>query len=229
MAEASLAAVAPRVRPLSAEALAGLLEGRGGVAGGSGVLLVDSRPFADFNASHIADAVNVGASKLLKRRLLRGKVHVRDVLRHAAGKQVTPTPRSAPFVFSRDVAPSGFAQLAPEAGLRVVVYDENSRDASALRRDAFAAVLLRELQPDFPSVQLLAGESLRRTPTGWPTFILFTFLSRRMLAKGSSCFQTIHSDEHKASMRASVVSVKCRVRSFSFFLFFFCIVLRRLL
>lgn len=42
MAEASLAAVAPRVRPLSAEALAGLLEGRGGVAGGSGVLLVDS-------------------------------------------------------------------------------------------------------------------------------------------------------------------------------------------
>ncbi|KAM9772285.1 dual specificity protein phosphatase 16 isoform X1 [Syngnathus typhle] len=138
MAEASLATEPPTpvgVRSLPAEALAGLLEGGRRVTGqAGGVLLVDSRPFADFNARRIAHAINVNASKLLKRRLQRDKVHVKDVLRQAAGREV-----------------------ALEAGLQLVVYDEDSWDACALRSDAFAAVLLLKLQPHFPSVRLLAG------------------------------------------------------------------------
>ncbi|XP_061618680.1 dual specificity protein phosphatase 16 isoform X3 [Phyllopteryx taeniolatus] len=98
MAEASPAAVAGSragtlkpggVRPLAAEALAALLEGGRGVGGG-GLLLIDSRPFVDFNASHIADAVNVNASKLLRRRLQQDKVNIGDVLRRSAGTEVTP-------------------------------------------------------------------------------------------------------------------------------------------
>ncbi|XP_077399741.1 dual specificity protein phosphatase 16 [Vanacampus margaritifer] len=143
MAEPSLVAGAPRpdrVLPMAADALAGLLESGRGVTGqmdvgdGGGVLVVDSRPFVDFNAWHIANAVNVNASKLLKRRLQQDKVHVKDVLRHAAGNK-----------------------LELEASLQVVVYDENSWDPSALRCDAFANVLLLKLRPHFLSVHLLAG------------------------------------------------------------------------
>ncbi|XP_061618679.1 dual specificity protein phosphatase 16 isoform X2 [Phyllopteryx taeniolatus] len=142
MAEASPAAVAGSragtlkpggVRPLAAEALAALLEGGRGVGGG-GLLLIDSRPFVDFNASHIADAVNVNASKLLRRRLQQDKVNIGDVLRRSAG-----------------------TELDLRAGLRVVVYDQNCRDAAALRSDAFAGVLLLKLERRFPSLHLLAG------------------------------------------------------------------------
>ncbi|XP_061523479.1 dual specificity protein phosphatase 16 [Phycodurus eques] len=120
------------VRPLAAEALAALLEGGRGVGGG--LLLIDSRPFVDFNASHIADAVNVNASKLLRRRLQQDKVDIGDVLRRSAG-----------------------TELDLRAGLRVVVYDQNCRDAAALRSDAFAGVLLLKLERRFPSLRLLAG------------------------------------------------------------------------
>ncbi|XP_077355896.1 dual specificity protein phosphatase 16 [Festucalex cinctus] len=143
MAEPSLVAGAPRpdgVLPLAAEALAGLLGSGRRVTGhmdageGGGVLVVDSRPFVDFNAWHIANAVNVNASKLLKRRLQQDKVHVKDVLRHAAGNK-----------------------LELGEGVQVVVYDENSWDPSVLRGDAFANVLLLKLRPHFLSVHLLAG------------------------------------------------------------------------
>lgn len=93
------------------------------------VLLVDSRPFLDFNTCHIRGAVNVCCSKIVKRRLQHDKVNVRELL-----------PSSCP----------------PPPGL-VVVYDQGSWTAPS-GEDSFLAVLLAKLARAFPGqVALLAG------------------------------------------------------------------------
>lgn len=71
------------VRPIGAEALVALLEG-----GLDRVVLIDSRPFVDYNASHILEAVNVNCSKLMKRRLQQDKVQIAELLQHTAKKKV---------------------------------------------------------------------------------------------------------------------------------------------
>lgn len=71
------------VRPIGAEALVALLEG-----GLDRVVLIDSRPFVDYNASHILEAVNVNCSKLMKRRLQQDKVQIAELLQHSAKKKV---------------------------------------------------------------------------------------------------------------------------------------------
>ncbi|PWA22206.1 hypothetical protein CCH79_00017419 [Gambusia affinis] len=57
------------VRPIGPEALVVLLEG-----GLDRVVLIDSRPFVDYNTSHILEALNVNGSKLMKRRLQQDKL-----------------------------------------------------------------------------------------------------------------------------------------------------------
>lgn len=72
------------VRPIGADTLVALLE-----AGLDQVVLIDSRPFIDYNTSHILEAINVNCSKLVKRRLQQDKVHISELLQHSAKKKVT--------------------------------------------------------------------------------------------------------------------------------------------
>ncbi|XP_068443149.1 dual specificity protein phosphatase 16 [Clinocottus analis] len=118
----------PGPRPIGAEALVVLLE-----AGLDRVVLVDSRPFLDFNASHILEAVSVNCSKLMKRRLQQDKVQIQELLQHSAKKK-----------------------LALQGDPEVVVYDQSS-SGSSLSSDSFLSVLLMKLQQSFPSVHLLSG------------------------------------------------------------------------
>lgn len=74
------------VQPIGAEALVALLEG-----GLDRVVLIDSRSFVDYNASHILEAVNVNCSKLMKRRLQQDKVQIAELLQHSAKKKVNKT------------------------------------------------------------------------------------------------------------------------------------------
>ncbi|XP_041833483.1 dual specificity protein phosphatase 16 [Melanotaenia boesemani] len=117
------------VRPIGPEALVVLLEG-----GLDRVVLIDSRPFVDYNASHILEAVNVNCSKLMKRRLQQDKVQIAELLQHSAKKK-----------------------LDLQADQEVVVYDQNSSDPAALGSDSFLSVLLVKLERTFPSVHLLSG------------------------------------------------------------------------
>uniref|UniRef100_A0A8D3C3N4 Dual specificity phosphatase 16 n=1 Tax=Scophthalmus maximus TaxID=52904 RepID=A0A8D3C3N4_SCOMX len=113
------------VRPIGAEALVALLEG-----GLDRVVLIDSRPFVDFNVSHILEAVNVNCSKLMKRRLQQDKVQIAELLQHSAKKK---------------------------GDQDVVVYDHSSSDPTALGGESFLSVLLVKLEKNFPSVHLLSG------------------------------------------------------------------------
>ncbi|XP_061570704.1 dual specificity protein phosphatase 16-like [Cololabis saira] len=116
-------------RPIGPEALVALLEG-----GLDRVVLIDSRPFVDFNASHILEAVNVNCSKLMKRRLQQDKVQIGELLQHSAKNK-----------------------LDLQADQEVVVYDQSSSDPTALGSDSFLGVLLVKLERNFPSVYLLSG------------------------------------------------------------------------
>ncbi|XP_023138348.1 dual specificity protein phosphatase 16 isoform X1 [Amphiprion ocellaris] len=117
------------VRPIGAEALVALLEG-----GLDRVVLIDSRPFVDFNSAHILEAVNVNCSKLMKRRLQQDKVQISELLQHSAKKK-----------------------LELQVDQEVVVYDQNSSDPTALSSESFLSVLLVKLERSFPSVHLLSG------------------------------------------------------------------------
>ncbi|XP_036433012.1 dual specificity protein phosphatase 16 [Colossoma macropomum] len=128
MAEPAGAAALASVRVIGPEGLVALLEG-----GLDRVLLIDSRPFVDYNASHILEAVNVNCSKLMKRRLQQDKVQITELLQHSAKKKL---------------------ELQ---GQEVVVYDQSSSDPSSLSSEAFLSVLLAKLQRNFPSVHLLSG------------------------------------------------------------------------
>lgn len=44
------------------------------------LLVIDSRTFSEYNASHVQSAVNVCCSKLVKRRLQQDKVSVTELL-----------------------------------------------------------------------------------------------------------------------------------------------------
>uniref|UniRef100_M3ZKI7 Dual specificity phosphatase 16 n=1 Tax=Xiphophorus maculatus TaxID=8083 RepID=M3ZKI7_XIPMA len=110
-------------------ALVVLLEG-----GLDRVVLIDSRPFVDYNTSHILEALNVNGSKLMKRRLQQDKVQITELLQHCARSQV-----------------------ALQGDQEVVVYDQNSSDPAALGADSFLSVLLVKLERSFPSVHLLSG------------------------------------------------------------------------
>lgn len=117
------------VRPLGAEALVALLEG-----GLDRVVLIDSRPFVDYNTSHILEAVNVNCSKLMKRRLQQDKVQIHELLQHSAKNK-----------------------LQLQGDQEVVVYDQSSSDPAALSTESFLSVLLLKLERSFPSVHLLSG------------------------------------------------------------------------
>ncbi|XP_055973942.1 dual specificity protein phosphatase 16 [Sorex fumeus] len=111
------------------ERLVALLE-----SGTEKVLLIDSRPFVEYNTSHILEAVNINCSKLMKRRLQQDKVLITELIQHSAKQKV-------------DV----------DCSQRVVVYDQSSEDATSLAPDCFLTVLLGKLEKSFSNVHLLAG------------------------------------------------------------------------
>ncbi|XP_029019419.1 dual specificity protein phosphatase 16 [Betta splendens] len=117
------------VQPIGAEALVAMLEGKL-----DRVVLIDSRPFVDYNASHILEAVNVNCSKLMKRRLQQDKVQITELLQHSAKKK-----------------------LELQDDQEVVVYDQSSSDPAALSSESFLSVLLVKLERTLPSVHLLTG------------------------------------------------------------------------
>ncbi|XP_069848220.1 dual specificity protein phosphatase 16-like [Dipodomys merriami] len=115
--------------PIVTEKLVALLE-----SGAEKVLLIDSRPFVEYNTSHILDAINVNCSKLMKRRLQQDKVLITELIQHSAKHKV-------------DI----------EGTQTVVVYDQSSQDMASLSSDCFLTVLLGKLEKSFCSVHLLAG------------------------------------------------------------------------
>lgn len=111
------------------ERLVALLE-----SGTEKVLLIDSRPFVEYNTSHILEAININCSKLMKRRLQQDKVLITELIQHSAKHKV-------------DI----------DCSQKVVVYDQSSQDVASLSSDCFLTVLLGKLEKSFTSVHLLAG------------------------------------------------------------------------
>lgn len=72
-----------RTQLIVAEKLVALLE-----SGTEKLLLIDSRPFVEYNTSHILDAININCSKLMKRRLQQDKVLITELIQHSAKHKV---------------------------------------------------------------------------------------------------------------------------------------------
>ncbi|XP_053318442.1 dual specificity protein phosphatase 16 [Spea bombifrons] len=127
---ATMAAETSQCRLLTADRLVTWMEG-----GAEKVLLIDSRPFVEYNTAHILDAININCSKLMKRRLQQDKVQIAELIQHSAKQKV---------------------ELDWTAH-QVVVYDQSSVDASSLSSDCFLSVLLGKLERLFCNVHLLSG------------------------------------------------------------------------
>ncbi|XP_059834191.1 dual specificity protein phosphatase 16 [Hypanus sabinus] len=118
-----------RTQMVTAEKLVGLLENDI-----EKVLVIDSRSFVEYNASHILYAVNINCSKLMKRRLEQDKVQIIELIQHSAKQKIE-------F----------------DAKQEVVVYDQCTQDVSRLSSDCFLSVLLSKLEKKFNNVFLLTG------------------------------------------------------------------------
>ncbi|XP_061826012.1 dual specificity protein phosphatase 8 isoform X1 [Nerophis lumbriciformis] len=98
------------------------------------LLVIDSRTFSEYNASHVQGAVNVCCSKLVKRRLQQDKVSVTELLQ-----------------------PNGKIKVELGRKQEVVVYDQSSKEASHLSKDGFVHILMGKLEGTFHKVSLLTG------------------------------------------------------------------------
>ncbi|XP_056373884.1 dual specificity protein phosphatase 16 [Hyla sarda] len=125
-----MAAAGLSCQSLSVDRLVAWMEG-----GSEKLLLIDSRPFVDYNSAHILDAININCSKLMKRRLQQDKVQITELIQHSAKQKV---------------------ELECEVQ-QVVVYDQSSADVSSLPADCFLSVLLGKLEKFFRHVHLLSG------------------------------------------------------------------------
>ncbi|NWQ75114.1 DUS16 phosphatase, partial [Columbina picui] len=118
-----------RTQLIVAEKLVALLE-----SGTEKLLLIDSRPFVEYNTSHVLDAININCSKLMKRRLQQDKVLITELIQHSAKHKIEI-----------------------DCKQEVVVYDQSSKDVTSLSSDCFLTVLLGKLEKNFSSVYLLSG------------------------------------------------------------------------
>uniref|UniRef100_A0A667XFN4 Dual specificity protein phosphatase 8 n=1 Tax=Myripristis murdjan TaxID=586833 RepID=A0A667XFN4_9TELE len=98
------------------------------------LLVIDSRTFSEYNASHVQGAVNVCCSKLVKRRLQQDKVSVTELLQ-----------------------PNGKVKVELGRKQEVVVYDQSSKEAGHLSKDGFVHILMGKLEGTFHRVSLLTG------------------------------------------------------------------------
>ncbi|XP_055947461.1 uncharacterized protein LOC129980957 isoform X1 [Argiope bruennichi] len=95
-------------------------------------LILDSRSFLEYNASHVINAINVGCAKLMKRRLQQEKLCIEDFLAQNCHWDV-------------------------DRSIDIIVYDQNTQDAKYLPPDSFMAVFLQKLLPVYHSVNILKG------------------------------------------------------------------------
>ncbi|CAL8358691.1 unnamed protein product [Lota lota] len=109
--------------------LAGLIQ-----RGTGRLLVIDSRTFSEYNASHVQGALNVCCSKLVKRRLQQDKVSVTELLQ-----------------------PNGKGKVELGRKQEVVVYDQSSKEAGHLSKDGFLYILMGKLEGSFYRVSLLTG------------------------------------------------------------------------
>ncbi|KAJ7411664.1 Dual specificity protein phosphatase 16 [Pitangus sulphuratus] len=121
---------------IAAEKLVALLE-----SGTGKLLLIDSRPFVEYNTSHVLDAININCSKLMKRRLQQDKVLITELIQHSAKHKI-----------------------GIDSKQEVVVYDQSSKDVTSLSSDCFLTVLLGKLEKNFSSVYLLSGKMDQKKP-----------------------------------------------------------------
>ncbi|KAF7224789.1 dual specificity protein phosphatase 8 isoform X1 [Nothobranchius furzeri] len=98
------------------------------------LLVIDSRTFSEYNASHVQGAVNVCYSKLVKRRLQQDKISVTELLQ-----------------------PNGKVKVELGRKQEVVVYDQSSKEAGHLSKDGFVHILMGKLEGTFHKVSLLTG------------------------------------------------------------------------
>ncbi|KAK9516917.1 hypothetical protein VZT92_024825 [Zoarces viviparus] len=98
------------------------------------LLVIDSRTFSEYNASHVQGAVNVCCSKLVKRRLQQDKVSVTELLQ-----------------------PNSKVKVELGRKQEVVVYDQSSKEAGHLSKDGFVHILMGKLEGTFHKVSLLTG------------------------------------------------------------------------
>ncbi|XP_035520431.1 dual specificity protein phosphatase 8a [Morone saxatilis] len=98
------------------------------------LLVIDSRTFSEYNASHVQGAVNVCCSKLVKRRLQQDKVSVTELLQ-----------------------PNGKVKVELGRKQEVVVYDQSSKEAGHLSKEGFMHILMGKLEGTFHKVSLLTG------------------------------------------------------------------------
>lgn len=123
--------------------------GPGGSSGGPGrCLVLDCRPFLAHSAGHIRGALNVRCNTIVRRRA-KGAVSL---------EQILPA--------------EGEVRARLRAGLyaAVVVYDERSPRAEALRDDSTVALVVRALRRDSAraDIRLLAGTGGRGEKRGVP-------------------------------------------------------------
>lgn len=96
------------------------------------VLIIDSRSFLEFNTCHIAHAINICCSKLVKRRLQQDKVTVKELI-------------------------SQNCHLDAVESSDVIVYDEMTEKLESISQESFLHVLICKLQQTFRNVSLLSG------------------------------------------------------------------------
>ncbi|KAM6146368.1 LOW QUALITY PROTEIN: dual specificity protein phosphatase 16 [Phoenicopterus ruber ruber] len=107
-----------RTQLIVAEKLVALLE-----SGYRKLLLIESRPFVEYNTSHILDAININCSKL-EAELQQDSL-------------ITEHQHSAKH------------KIEIDCKQKVVVYDQSSKDVTSLSSDCFLTVLLGKLEKNF--------------------------------------------------------------------------------
>lgn len=99
-------------------------------------VIIDCRPFMEYNKSHIREAVHINCSdKISRRRLQQGKITVLDLISCREGKD------SFKGIFSKDI----------------VVYDENTTDPSRLTSSQPLHVVLESLRREGKDPMILKG------------------------------------------------------------------------
>ncbi|KAK1788580.1 hypothetical protein P4O66_002658 [Electrophorus voltai] len=150
--------------------LAGLLQ-----RGAGRLLVIDSRTFSEYNASHVHGAVNVCCSKLVKRRLQQDKVSVIELLQpngkvkvmvrsDGQGEAETAAWLRLDFVLTLRIAEcyvTSMRLMSAKVDLtrrqEVVVYDQSTKDVSQLSKEGFVHILLSKLDGTFHKVSLLTA------------------------------------------------------------------------
>lgn len=96
------------------------------------LLIIDSRSFLEYNDGHVTQSINIGCSKLVKRRLISNKVTIHELIK-------------------------GTMEDSLETD-KIIVYDQETLDTDALSKDNFMYVVLNKLVKGFKDVCFLKGE-----------------------------------------------------------------------